>query len=525
MGRIFILMILLCSAQTVWAQECVSIPVENPFSGQDEAEVWCRDLRNSEARVYWRQNLTETVLPEDLILQTKDGSWVHSSLAKGQRLVVRTKGLDLVPFNIKEHLQTFEKFPRALMKGQAVDPKRSLQLLQAAKVVQTRKLTEGVFSAQLTADRLPFGGYWWPYEKLELASGAYSPLGKFDRWYLQNFNKPNESHQWEAQNHNLQQVSWGGHCNGWAASSILYPEPNEAVADPVSKIVFLPSDLKGILASTSFCVNWAFYGKRYRQPGDDLKDISPDRFHKLLEHYILNLNKPIAFDYFSKAEVDNNIITGYRLTITNEGPNIFHVDASIQAADYDHARSEDAGPAKGRSFYYSYRLTTDAAGEIVSGSWISAENPDFLWVPVSQANCGRENPHLDFQKVNKILQLPKAAEQSFNFFREIEMKILPGQHQVLSTGMNFPEGPDGKLFYELKVQGDTAIQLYVSGKEHLIYPRRYSTEADFGMYLNQGPGVISFAGIRPQQLIVTNYGTEAVQFKIKFLNYNWIGIQ
>ena len=30
------------------------------------------------------------------------------------------------------------------------------------------------------------------------------------------------SREWEINNHSLENLSWGGHCNGWAAKSILY---------------------------------------------------------------------------------------------------------------------------------------------------------------------------------------------------------------------------------------------------------------------------------------------------------------
>ncbi|MGZ5279832.1 MAG: hypothetical protein ACXWC9_07820, partial [Pseudobdellovibrionaceae bacterium] len=427
MGRLWIQFVFLCLGQWAVAQDCFSVPVENPLLDQIEHETWCRDLTDPQVQMYWRQQSNMPVADEDVILRMKDGSWIHSSLAKGQRQVVRTTDLELVPFSIKEHVQSLEKFPRVLLKDKVLIRSQtrqlSRQLIRQAKSVRTTPITEGFFSARVTDDRMPFSGYWWPYSGQEMASGEYSPLGKFDRWHFENLNQVNESSKWEAENHNLQQVSWGGHCNGWAASSILYPEPTAPVADPISKIVFLPSDLKGILASTSFCVNWAFYGKRFRQEGDDLKDILPDRFHKLLEHYVLNLNKPIAIDYFPNAEVDNNIITGYDLTITKTGPGLFHVDARIRAANYSSSRQESPGPAQPRSFHYSYQLTTNEAGEIISGQWLSTENPDFLWVPTSQANCGRENPRVDYKKVNRILQLPKATQQNLILDREIELQL------------------------------------------------------------------------------------------------------
>ena len=39
---------------------------------------------------------------------------------------------------------------------------------------------------------------------------------------------------------------------------------------------------------------------------------------------------------------------------------------------------------------YEYTLDVDGQGKPIGGTWLS-KNPDFLWAPIAQKECGREN--------------------------------------------------------------------------------------------------------------------------------------
>ena len=59
---------------------------------------------------------------------------------------------------------------------------------------------------------------------------------------------------WESTNHRYQGTWWEGHCNGWAASSVLRVQPVASKRDPCSGLVFSVSEQKGLLAERDLCI-------------------------------------------------------------------------------------------------------------------------------------------------------------------------------------------------------------------------------------------------------------------------------
>lgn len=301
-------------------------------------------------------------------------------------------------------------------------------------IVKSRPWKE-VEEIRLPVEKEPRDGYWWPHDGVPLARPDFSPLRKYDRYVESLTGIDPKSRDWELQYHSLEHVPWGGHCNGWAASAILYPFFEKFLYSPSLDLLIRPSDIQGMRSETSFCVDWAFYGLRYRGPEDDITDIHPDRFHKVMEYYIKHLQKPVIMDYFPHEKIDNNIASGYRFTYGELTDGRVRVDAEIQMHGYSFsALVENDRPAKKYIKRLSYYLDIDSTGYISGGEWISRDNPDFLWVPLAQSKCGRENPRMDHQYVERLAQ-ERWTELKENTYRNstsfTDLLIQPGETIVL----------------------------------------------------------------------------------------------
>jgi competence ComEA-like helix-hairpin-helix protein len=149
----------------------------------------------------------------------------------------------------------------------------------------------------------------WSYEVSEL-----SPMDKFalvdyldgGNWWG---NNPFDLPSWELLNsYNPGGESWWGHCNGWAAAAILANEPRESASVEVDghEIEFTTADLKGLLTEAHYSTNTRFYGSRYNgRDGDDISDLSPANFLKIINFYIRDQGVPLVFDTTASEAVWN----------------------------------------------------------------------------------------------------------------------------------------------------------------------------------------------------------------------------
>ncbi|MEC8424102.1 MAG: ComEA family DNA-binding protein, partial [Myxococcota bacterium] len=113
---------------------------------------------------------------------------------------------------------------------------------------------------------------------------------------------------WEVLNsYNPGGDSWWGHCNGWSAAAILANEPTEArsvVVDGV-EVEFSTADLKGLLTEAHYATYSRFYGERYDGEDDDLTDLTPPAFQRLVTFYIKEQGVPLVFDTTATEAVWN----------------------------------------------------------------------------------------------------------------------------------------------------------------------------------------------------------------------------
>lgn len=156
----------------------------------------------------------------------------------------------------------------------------------------------------------------WEYEINKL-----SPMDKFAvSQYLEGNTYPNPFliSGWEILNsYNPGGESWWGHCNGWAAAAILTHEPRESITFDAGgvDIEFTTADQKGLLTESHYGVYSQFYGGRYNGEEDDVSDLSPKAFHKLVSFFIDEIGVPMVFDTTATEAVWNFPAYGYSMNV------------------------------------------------------------------------------------------------------------------------------------------------------------------------------------------------------------------
>lgn len=186
----------------------------------------------------------------------------------------------------------------------------------------------------------------WSYDLDEL-----SPMDKMAlQMYFEGETSPNPFYlpAWEILNsYNPGGESWWGHCNGWAAAAILTEEPTEDqdIAMNGESVNWTVGDLKGLLTEAHYSTYSRFYGQRYNGPDDDVSDLTPAAFHKIVTHYIKNEEVPLVFDITATEAVWN--YPAWRVSLDVSETTTGSLDlVNINTADSDTLQTLDGiGPA------------------------------------------------------------------------------------------------------------------------------------------------------------------------------------
>ncbi len=360
-----------------------------------KTEVWCYQQLTVENKLFIYNNDQNKITPEMALLIDATGIITHASLLAGKVSIHKVNKKDFNPYSIPLQepqnqipVVNLKNFQRSLQSIQTV-----FQQANTIKPV-TFQITN---SQELVAEAslLPWQGFWWPRKSMPMLA----PLLKYDQFVQARTNINPGTVAWENQHHAYHGVKWSGHCNGWAAASILHAEPILQKTDLMSGVIFSVSDQKGILSEADYCISAAFFGNRNNGAGNN-GDIRPELFHKTLLYYIGSLHKPIIMDYRSDSSVDNHVVSGYTMRMNLEGENSYDVTTTLSMHGYDNLPSDSPGVARPYTRVYHYNLQTDGAGNPIGGKWIS-DNPDFMWVPLTPKNCQM----LDFNYINLILNL------------------------------------------------------------------------------------------------------------------------
>jgi hypothetical protein len=316
-------------------------------------------------------------------------------------------------------------------------------LAHANPVLEVPIIAPGVVQVSVTPDKLPWGGYWWRNEGAINASYPQSPLHKYDQMIEASTGRNPGAALWEMRNHYSSSETTYGHCDGWAAASLLFPEPTLPRRDPVTGVTFYQSDIKALLTEVGTCATTDFYGNRYGGPGDDSRDPSPVVFHEALLHY-LKLNMPLVMDMNPYEAVQNQVVSGVQFKITPDFtlPHSFMVKATltVHEADFDIDDSVHRGLSHQDDF--QYHLVTDDLGYPIFGEWATdSTNPDFIWVPTGIGMCGRnQNSKISLDQVQKILDLPEAQPIEQAYAQSFSGVLAPGESK--SILMPYVNGTD-----------------------------------------------------------------------------------
>ena len=259
----------------------------------------------------------------------------------------------------------------------------ALLALAACLLVPGRPVRSDVPPAQAReASIRPWSGWWWPLSTgpgphLDDADG---PLAKYDRYCVASGRPDPHTREWEATHSRSAgpEDHWWGHCHGWAAASILEPEPVAGVEQ--AGIRFSVADLKGLLTA------WHAGDGPHFVDGGAAPGVPALTFHQRMQSWLLGGGRPLVVDtYAGGAEVWNFPAYAARLEYrAGESPGNLHVTATLTFAGL---AGPDTVGTQSFTRTYTYRLTGDpqaptaAEWEGASAGSNSQARPWVLWYP------------------------------------------------------------------------------------------------------------------------------------------------
>jgi hypothetical protein len=289
-----------------------------------------------------------------------------------------------------------------------------------------------------------WAGYWWPY----LENGIADAASKYEQATGQI-----GAVNWELTYHSAGApggMPWFGHCNGWAAASVLFDEPRSDLVQ--NGVHFSVSDQKALLSELGQEVHLDAFGLRADtdSPGDPaFDDIYPNQFFLVLTN-LVGKGQSLIMDRYTGSQVWNHPIAGYRVSPVTpsdylgadpSAPGVYRVMLTTQLwwlrDDVPPGQlTEPFNFADGPSYdsrILRFEVWTDApaqfddsgnlvnAGKVVlthegnvvyGGAWqmggsdVLNSHPDYLWAPYSLATPGQyANPGIDSQRVKTLLKL------------------------------------------------------------------------------------------------------------------------
>lgn len=295
------------------------------------------------------------------------------------------------------------------------------------------------------AAKVPWAGYWWPYRGNGIATGRYNssgiaPTTKLDRIYRTG----GEASRWETSHHGTRRnggsAGWWGHCNGWAAASIMNPEPRSMIDRDGYN--FTVADQKALLTEYWMQSDSDFIGTRVEEgegtADPSFWDVSPAQFHLTLTNVLGREHRSFVVDRYTGAQVWNQPLVAYqvapirssdylgpdpkrrsiyRINVTTTiwwvndliGPNTLTPNFRWQTSAHFQKRTLryelwlDAPPkfdARGRLVSSGEIILTELGngGRWKNGTSLAVLNnshPDFMWIPMEAvSSTGRKNPSI-----------------------------------------------------------------------------------------------------------------------------------
>ncbi|NQT93635.1 MAG: hypothetical protein HQ559_12820 [Lentisphaerae bacterium] len=294
---------------------------------------------------------------------------------------------------------------------------------------------------------LPWSGYWWPmlqgFGHNLYAEGG--PLDKYDQ-YVFNLTGSNPSPtavEWEYDHNRTTNPdnTWWGHCDGWAAASILDPEP--IVPVDLLGVHFTVGDRKGILTTWRTEGRYAtVWGDIYTGAPDDRDDIYPYEFITVLIQHIVNQDVPLLVDMYTDDQIWNHPVYGYELTeLAQNGDGTADFRCRLYYAS-DGVDRDYVGIERLRRTL-EFRCQVDTEGNFTDGpsEWLGTsvdKHPDFVWFPApTPAENPNRNTGLEKEHVYAIAG-PVDLQSSYAY---INIRHLYVSDLVVKIGVGDPSQP------------------------------------------------------------------------------------
>lgn len=268
-----------------------------------------------------------------------------------------------------------------------------------------------------------WSGWWWPMlDAPGMAPHLYDengPLAKYDR-LAQASGQPNPgTRDWAYKYMRTTDSAnnWWGYCNGWAAASILEPEPTRESV--INGVPFTVADKKGLLTSW-----YQSTGTRFQFGGRE--GLSALLFHRAILDWVVERGLPLIINTYTVKPDDYQVwnypLVRARLAYVPDAAaaDVTHVAATVWLAS-------DAVPAgylgtqlwpSAEGLLYTYSVVGDP-GNPTAATWEgtsagpgSTARPSMVWYPdpTWRYSPPLTPPGLDYATVQRIARDGGAAQ-------------------------------------------------------------------------------------------------------------------
>ncbi len=162
--------------------------------------------------------------------------------------------------------------------------------------------------------------------------------------------------------------SWYGHCNAWAAASVMDTEPRYATE--VDGIPFEAADVKALLTEAWMEAHSSFFGSRNDYDKDSaarekvsFKDVTPAAFHVFFADQIGNKDRSFVIDRYTGSQVWNQPVKAYRVLNVEplyqvSAPEVeaIPVEVELKITRYNWGGAEEV--ELGKKMVYPVKVTT-----------------------------------------------------------------------------------------------------------------------------------------------------------------------
>ncbi len=209
---------------------------------------------------------------------------------------------------------------------------------------------------------------------------------------------------------------WSGVCDGWSLAALQYKEPKAVdMKNPDGVVIpFGSSDVKGLMsyaAARHFEVQTKQVGGRCFGIGrifgnSSCADINAGALHVVLANQIGIKKEGIVMEKDPGPQIWNQATYGFQFKLLGSArPDSGSYGVRVQAIVYysDELEKSEWDPVVGTAknvegkLELDYILDLDSSGNIIGGSFIGSNRPDFVWLPTN---------HLEFKDyldgINKI---------------------------------------------------------------------------------------------------------------------------